>query len=188
MSQNNHSTSTRCKEPDMFKDTVCTKCWVTMIWETCIKMPIEIIYTHTHKLRGYIIICKSIWCDQVFWETFRPEGRTARSWEAQHKLTGSSTSGSSSHHIELIIWHEIQVIWIYRKCVFFWSNFYFISFHLICWFSFNSSKMSICLQMHVFQKMHHSFHNQHKNWSDLFKLLKLFGMNHLWDFVCLFGK
>lgn len=104
----------------LYVHKVHTRCLVNMIWETCIKMPIEII--NKHKLRAYIVLCKSILCDQVFWEKFRPEGRTEQSLEAQHKLTGSSTSGSSSHHSKFTIWHEIQLILIYRKCFLFFGN------------------------------------------------------------------
>ncbi len=43
--QYDQSVSTRCKEPDMFKCTICTKSLGAMIGETCIKMPTEVTYT-----------------------------------------------------------------------------------------------------------------------------------------------
>lgn len=99
--------STRCKESDMFISMY--QMFSSHDKLTCIKMPTDITQRHTHTLHYNLTFgeIKSIG------RSLDPRGRgTEWSWEARQKLTGSSTSGSSSHQSEFIIWHEIQVLLI----------------------------------------------------------------------------
>ena len=147
-----------------------------MIWETCIKMATDII--HSLKLRADIIISKSVWCDQVFGETFwdlRGGQGARREFRFSLHHTAVSSDETKRQSVKL---YPLHLKKNHSFCIFI--------FYSISWFSFSGSLMSICFQISEFGKRCITCFII--NWSDVVKLLKLLGVNHLWDFACFFGR